>query len=50
MEYSVERFDFFCSIKLRYLQDSIPKTVQNLDLGYLWIPLPSNNKISKAWI
>ena len=23
------------------LQDSIPKGVQNLDLGYLWVPLPS---------
>ena len=22
------------------LQDSIPKGVQNLDLGYLWVPLP----------
>ena len=25
----------------RHLQNSIPKGVQNLDQGYLWIPLPS---------
>lgn len=26
---------------MRSLHDSIPKGVQNLDLGYLWVPLPS---------
>ena len=30
-----------CNKDKRSLQDSIPKGVQILDLGYLWIPLPS---------